>query len=202
MKAIIILMAMLMFSCVPVKANDTCKTIQTKLINCDSVVKHYADSMKAMYKARRDTIEQAKVLARKQTMWGKTADGKGYIDPFLYLIYMGIALLSLIASTWITVKVGIKNNEYSPTKFSLRYWWHMNHNKIERAIGILIIIFFACRCSNEMFNVNVSFGFALGLGAGIDQLIEVWNNYKQKKIDAFKKTLGIETITQPIPENK
>lgn len=169
--------------------------------NCDSVVKHYADSMKTIYKAKHNEIEAAKVLARKQVIWGKTSDGLGYNDPLLYLIYEFIALIGIIISTMITVSKGVKSNPISPKTFSVAYWWGMNKAKTARAVAILLIIFACCRCSNEFFNIAVSFPFALALGAGADQLIEIWNTWKQKKIDSFKASIGIETITRPI-ENK
>ena len=165
--------------------------------DCDSVVKHYSDSLKAVWKAKHNEVEMAKIKARKEFIWGKDSDGN-IIDPMLYVYAEILALLALFVSVYVTVAKGVQTNPTSPAKFSFRYWWLNNSSKIFRDIAILILIFFLCRLSNEYFAQAFNFLYAVTLGAGLPQIIILWKNYNQRKIDAFQKTIGFETVTKPI----
>jgi hypothetical protein len=163
---------------------------QQELKDCSEEVRNYADSVKAIWKAKHTEMD----LARQKWFWGEDKTTGKAIDWVIYLIAEFVALLSVFASTFIiTVPRGVKTNTVSPNSFSIKYWWINNKEKLYRWISILIFIFFACRLSNEYFNSSLNFLYAVGLGAGLDQLITWWKNYNQKRIDAFNKTLSPTT---------
>jgi hypothetical protein len=176
--------------------NPLTDTIQDKAV-VDSTVKvvdTQKDSIRSLHQqAHLERIKAAIKLSEEHRAWLYGRDAKGnIIDPWFYLAALIIAMLSWFVSHFITVKNGIKENKTSPPKFSLLYWWIDNKARIFRMIAILIFILFICRLSNEILNSSLNFLYAVTLGAGLDQMIEIYNRYTQKKLDEIKKTLGIE----------
>lgn len=70
------------------------------------------------------------------------------------------------------VKKGIKENEKSPDKFSLKYFFE--HNWRDIAIT-LILIFVALRFTQELLGVEITMWVSFGIGFGIDKLQDILN---------------------------
>ena len=121
-------------------------------------------------------VQTKKQLAREQAK----KDLFGDIPGVSYLVGMLFMLAGIFINTSVLTSKSIKANPETPSKFSWGYWWNGNKDRILRWIGILIMGFCAMRFSGEIVNMPFTMFLCLLFGLGVDVLIEIFRNLKNK----------------------
>lgn len=167
MKKIIVLF-LLIFS-----INVFGQNLSTGKSPCDSVIAAF----KQQLHQKHDSLVKAKhaltISQAKKDLWGD-------VPPVSYLIGLLFAFIGIFINTYVLTAKSVKKNESTPAKFSWSYWWANNKDRILRWIGLLFVIAVSMRFSNEILNVKFTVFIAFLLGLGLDRLVEIVRNLKNK----------------------